>query len=148
MGRWPPPSAHPLAVESPPSSSSSACPRLDSAGGDEEDRREPGIGPSCGSSTSSRATCRLCAMEDQSLRFTRSARRWRQEVMKSKSLPRTLTGRGTVPYQSDFPLIWMALRSNIFFVLRSEDFIGRQRVRRAKLAFLTYSRPEACWSGI
>ena len=35
----------------------------------------------------------------------------------SASLLRTSTGRETVPYQSDFRLIWKAFRSNIFLVL-------------------------------
>ena len=43
-------------------------------------------------------------MEGQSLRFMASARRWRQEGMKSKSLLRTLTGRETVPCQSELPV--------------------------------------------
>src|SRR2546427_3386726 len=82
--------------------------------------------PLCGACTSSPATCRPCATGGQSLRFTASARRWRQEGTRSKSLLRTLTGRETVPCQSEFRLIWKAFGSDIFLVLCSNVSIGHR----------------------
>src|SRR5438132_11420382 len=55
-------------------------------------------------------------MEGQSLQLMASARHWRREDMKSRSLLPTLTGRETVPCQSEFRLIWKAFGSDIFLV--------------------------------